>query len=291
MLDEKADDGWRKSLASATDEDLIALVRPEDRSEVAFEPSVRGLAVRTLPITAALTLSEKRAFSRLGELWARRGRARRWRVVGIMPPRGGGVGFPWRWHTDDMWCAARQSRTGPLRFAGTCGSERGRASPLRLARCMERLNVWYAWLIWRQVRLWRALHEGVTASSLALARRRPEDTTAWVNLHRHLPLQRQVAEQAGGEASAQPLVSVLIVHHERPRLLTQAVHSVIAQEYRRVEIVVVDNGSEGERTHHQLDTLEEELSQHSGRMFRIRKLPLGAGAGRVSCASGLETPG
>jgi len=73
-----------------------------------------------------------------------------------------------------------------------------------------------------------------------MARRRPEDTAEWVNLHRHLPLQRRVADDGGGgdSASSQPLVSVLIVHHERPRLLTQAVHSVIAQEYRRVEIVV-----------------------------------------------------
>jgi len=49
MLDSTLNDGWRRSLVAATDEHLMALVRPEDRSEVAFEPSVRGLAVRTLP--------------------------------------------------------------------------------------------------------------------------------------------------------------------------------------------------------------------------------------------------
>lgn len=52
MLEETADDGWRRSLAATTDEDLMALVRPEDRREVAFEPSVRGLAVRILPFTS-----------------------------------------------------------------------------------------------------------------------------------------------------------------------------------------------------------------------------------------------
>ena len=80
-----------------------------------------------------------------------------------------------------------------------------------------------------------------------------------------------------GGSSHEPLVSVLIVHHERPQLLTQAVQSIIAQEYRKVELIVVDNGSEGEHTHHMLDALEEELRKHAGRMFRIRKVPLGAG--------------
>jgi hypothetical protein len=45
-LDATAEAGWRKSLGSVTEMHLMALVRPADRREVAFEPSVRGLAVR-----------------------------------------------------------------------------------------------------------------------------------------------------------------------------------------------------------------------------------------------------
>jgi glycosyltransferase involved in cell wall biosynthesis len=62
-----------------------------------------------------------------------------------------------------------------------------------------------------------------------------------------------LAAAVGEEA----LVSIVIVHHMRPALLLQAVGSAVGQDYKNVEIVVVDNGSEGEAVLHELDKVEE----------------------------------
>lgn len=45
----------------------------------------------------------------------------------------------------------------------------------------------------------------------------------------------------------QPLVSIYIATHNRPELLARAVNSCVAQSYPRLEIIVVDDGSEPEQ--------------------------------------------
>ena len=47
---------------------------------------------------------------------------------------------------------------------------------------------------------------------------------------------------AGAESS--PLVSVCILHHNRPELLKQAIDSVVVQDYQNFEIVIADDGSD-----------------------------------------------
>ncbi|MEM7616728.1 MAG: glycosyltransferase family A protein, partial [Pseudomonadota bacterium] len=45
------------------------------------------------------------------------------------------------------------------------------------------------------------------------------------------------------DADPNPLVSVILVHHNRPSTLTGALDSLIAQTYENLEIIVVDDGS------------------------------------------------
>ena len=52
------------------------------------------------------------------------------------------------------------------------------------------------------------------------------------------------AQRADIAGAATPLVTVCIVHHERPKLVRMAVDSVLAQDYPALEAVLVDDGSE-----------------------------------------------
>lgn len=64
--------------------------------------------------------------------------------------------------------------------------------------------------------------------------------------------------------SKRPLVSIVIAHHDRPVLLRQAVDSIIAQDYSNIELIIVDDGSEDERSHQALDQLEFEFRRRKG---------------------------
>ncbi|KAK3255918.1 hypothetical protein CYMTET_34923, partial [Cymbomonas tetramitiformis] len=101
----------------------------------------------------------------------------------------------------------------------------------------------------------QSLHEGVVAARLVTGAA-PDGVADWVNLHRHLPLQREPIPEARLEP---PFVSVCLVHRNRPKLLQQAVGSIAGQDSHSLELVVVDNGSEGEDVRHLLAKIDEEL--------------------------------
>lgn len=70
-----------------------------------------------------------------------------------------------------------------------------------------------------------------------------EINESWIAFHRHLAWRSARVGQPTSSVSQQPLVSVAVIHHERPNLLRQAVHGLLAQTYRDVEIVVLDDGT------------------------------------------------
>lgn len=78
-------------------------------------------------------------------------------------------------------------------------------------------------------------------------------------------------------ASAQsPLVSVCLVHHDRPQLLAQALASLRAQTYPRFELVLVDDGSRSEEAHRYLFTLDREFADRGWSIVRQPNRYLGA---------------
>ena len=85
-----------------------------------------------------------------------------------------------------------------------------------------------------------ALRTGVRPAQPAL----DADTNQrfWVDWHANSPARLPAAPPAPVPQRL-PRVSVCLVHHDRPTLLRQALHSLQEQDYRNLEVVLVDDGS------------------------------------------------
>jgi GT2 family glycosyltransferase len=73
-----------------------------------------------------------------------------------------------------------------------------------------------------------------------------------------------------------PLVSVVLVHHDRPQYLLQSVKSVEQQDYERLELIVVDDGSKLPESRATLDSLEARFKKRGWRILREKNRYLGA---------------
>lgn len=81
---------------------------------------------------------------------------------------------------------------------------------------------------------------------------------------------------SGSTCTDLPLVTVCITHYQRIGKLQQALRSVLAQTYPKIEILVVDDGSPDDEVQAELDRLEPELHRHGGRLIRRPNGYLGA---------------
>ncbi|MCJ2011958.1 glycosyltransferase [Methylobacterium sp. J-076] len=102
----------------------------------------------------------------------------------------------------------------------------------------------------------------------------------WVNLLKDVPNANQTAAPA--QASS-PLVSVCLVHFERPALLKKTLDGLAAQTYKNFEIILVDNDS---RTPEAVEFLSKVKDRYSDLQIRVERLPdLYAGAARNKALS------
>ncbi len=119
--------------------------------------------------------------------------------------------------------------------------------------------------------LQQALREGIRPA-------RPVAQTAalqdWLEWHQHWATQNVPAISVA-EASP-PLVSVCLVHFNRPEYLTQALASLRAQDYQNFEIVLVDDGSTQPEAVTFLASLEAEFKQRHWQIVRQENRYLGA---------------
>jgi glycosyltransferase involved in cell wall biosynthesis len=89
-----------------------------------------------------------------------------------------------------------------------------------------------------------------------------ENTEAVLQLHRQLEAEIQSARKRPAEVRPQPLVSVNILHFERPEGLARAIDALERQTYPHIEIIVVDNGSQSEEAVSYLEELERSSRAH-----------------------------
>ena len=100
----------------------------------------------------------------------------------------------------------------------------------------------------RIIQTWQALHDSLRPAKLA----------------RSKGAARRILVPTG------PLVSVCLVHHERPRLLVRALQQLSTQTYNNIEIILVDDGSTSPAATTALDEIE---SRHGGDRFKVIRSP------------------
>ena len=92
-------------------------------------------------------------------------------------------------------------------------------------------------------------------------------------------------ERARAARAETPLVSVCIVHHERPELVRMAVDSVHGQDYPALEAVLVDDGSESPPAVAMLEVLEAEFGERGWRVVRQENRYAGAARNAAAVAA------
>lgn len=87
----------------------------------------------------------------------------------------------------------------------------------------------------------------------------------------HTTLAKQI-----GTTEQNALVSVCITHYNRPHFLALALQSVLAQDYKNIEVVLVDDGSTDPQAKSYIDTLEEIFKGKNWQLIRTGNRYLGA---------------
>lgn len=82
-----------------------------------------------------------------------------------------------------------------------------------------------------------------------------------------------------------PLVTVCIVHHERPRFLKEALNAIFAQSYPKIEIILVDDGSTSQDARRLIDDLESNSEKYRFKLKVVRSDNRYLGAARNLAAS------
>ncbi|KAK4698400.1 hypothetical protein P7C70_g7876, partial [Phenoliferia sp. Uapishka_3] len=107
---------------------------------------------------------------------------------------------------------------------------------------------------------------------------------AWYNLHGHLA---SLAPSTFPLPPSSPaLVTICIVHYERPHLISQLLDSIHAQSYPHIELVLVDDGSQTDDSKRRLALLEGAyFDRPDWTMLRINNSYLGEARNRAAAVA------
>jgi glycosyltransferase involved in cell wall biosynthesis len=89
-------------------------------------------------------------------------------------------------------------------------------------------------------------------------------------------IESRARTKSGHAVKRLPLVSVCLIHHDRPQFLKQALASLRAQTYPNIEVVLVDDGSKTAEAKHLLRSLGPEFRQRGWKLILQSNQYLGA---------------
>lgn len=118
-----------------------------------------------------------------------------------------------------------------------------------------------------------ALSDGIVVGRSAFDFRKNDDI--WKRWHLSVLNEIAVRPKPSAEKS-RPLVSVCLVHFNRPEMLRRAIDSLIAQTYPDVEVVLVDDGSDQPAAIEMLEHLKTEFAQRNWQVIIQENQYLGA---------------
>ncbi len=93
-------------------------------------------------------------------------------------------------------------------------------------------------------------------------------------LVRHIR-QTELPKKHKKRIASQPWVSVCLTHYNRPKLLRQAVDSLMKQDYPKLEVVLVDDGSPGKDSAKTLKAFEADFADRGWKILRLENGYLG----------------
>lgn len=110
------------------------------------------------------------------------------------------------------------------------------------------------------------------------SRTEPERLTLWSRALRGNTgtMPTTTREPWNNEEKQRPLVSVIIVHHDRPQYLLQAISSIVEQDYSNFEVILVDDGSQLPESQAMLDRLKTEFDRRNWKIIRAKNQYVGA---------------
>jgi hypothetical protein len=118
----------------------------------------------------------------------------------------------------------------------------------------------------------KALQDGIVRAKPAF---RPQQAKkAWTFFYNHVA--SLASAVAPSKLNRNPLVSVCIVHYNRPGLLKQALESLYEQQYTNFEVILVDDGSTDEKALTYLHSLEAQFYSRGWKIIYSENQYLGA---------------
>ncbi|MGH7906986.1 MAG: glycosyltransferase, partial [Candidatus Binataceae bacterium] len=100
-----------------------------------------------------------------------------------------------------------------------------------------------------------------------------ENRTRWISWHENLaPAASRAVEIAANESSeSKPLVSVCLANRDQPKQLRLSLASLMAQNYRNFEVILVEYGTIKKKAQLELDSIQNEFNIKQGKIIRSDK--------------------